>query len=139
MLGTWAEAAVSASTAGKASLRLRTCGGAVLFVNGAEAGWMAPYGRNLEAQQEFEVALVAGVNEIRIWFDDLAERDARYFFQLDYARRPGGRACDADFGGGCDRRRDGGSPGGHALRAPGLWRRRGGAGHGCSCAGRRWT
>ena len=88
MLGTWAETVVSASTAGKASLRLRTCGGAVLFVNGAEAGWMAPYGRNLEAQQEFEVALVAGVNEIRIWFDDLAERDARYFFQLDYLAGP---------------------------------------------------
>ena len=88
VLGTWAEATVSASTAGKALLRLRTCGGAVLSVNGVEAGWMAPYGRNLEAQQEFEVALVAGVNEIRIWFDDLAERDARYFFQLDYVAGP---------------------------------------------------
>lgn len=88
VLGTWAEAVVSASTAGKASLRLRTCGGAVLFVNGAEVGWMAPYGRNLEAQQEFETALVTGANEIKIWFDDLAERDARYFFQLDYLAGP---------------------------------------------------
>ena len=88
VIGTWAETVVSASTAGRASLRLRTCGGAVLFVNGAEVGWMAPYGRNLEAQQEFEVALVAGVNEISIWFDDLAERDARYFFQLDYLAGP---------------------------------------------------
>jgi hypothetical protein len=88
VLGTWAETTVSASTAGKASLRLRTCGGAVLSVNGVEAGWMAPYGRNLEAQQEFEIALVAGANEIRIWFDDLAERDARYFFQLDYVSGP---------------------------------------------------
>ena len=49
---------------------------------------MAPYGRNLEAQQEFAVDLIAGANEIRIWFDDLAERDARYFFQLDYLDGP---------------------------------------------------
>ena len=49
---------------------------------------MAPYGRNLEASQDFEVDLVAGANEISIWFDDLAERDARYYFQLDYLPGP---------------------------------------------------
>ena len=59
---------------------------------------MAPYGRNLEAAQDFEVELVAGANEISIWFDDLAERDARYFFQLDYLDGPGGRAGAADRG-----------------------------------------
>ena len=87
-IGTWAQTVIEAETAGRARLNLRTCGGAVLFVNGVEAGWMAPYGRNLEAQQEFAVDLIAGANEIRIWFDDLAERDARYFFQLDYLDGP---------------------------------------------------
>ena len=88
VIGTWACTMIDARSAGRAKLRLRTCGGAVLFVNGSETGWMAPYGRNLEAAQDFEVDLVAGSNEIRIWFDDLAERDARYFFQLDYLSGP---------------------------------------------------
>ena len=49
---------------------------------------MAPYSRNLEAKAEFDLALSAGRNEITIFFDDLAERDARYFFQLDYLSGP---------------------------------------------------
>jgi len=88
VLTTWAKTEIAAAVAGTAKLRLRTCGGAVLWVNGAEAGWMTPYTRNLEAAQEFEVALKAGGNEIAIFFDDLAERDARYFVQLDYVEGP---------------------------------------------------
>ncbi len=49
---------------------------------------MAPYERNLESAEEFRVALRAGRNEFRVWFDDLAERDARYYFQLDYLSGP---------------------------------------------------
>ncbi len=88
VLGTWAETEIEAAAAGEALLRLRTCGGAILFVNGAEAGWMAPYGRNLESAEEFRLVLKAGRNAVRIWFDDLAERDARYYFQLDYLSGP---------------------------------------------------
>lgn len=88
VIGTWARTIIAASTPGRARLRLRTCGGAVLFVNGAETGWMAPYGRNLEAEAAFEADLVAGANDITLWFDDLAERDARYYFQLDYLEGP---------------------------------------------------
>ena len=76
------------SLLGPATLRLSTCGGAILFVNGSENGFMAPYQRNLEAEQEFEVELAAGLNEIRVYFDDLAERDARFYFQLDYVEGP---------------------------------------------------
>src|SRR5262249_47305270 len=65
-----------------------TCGGAVLLVNGREVGWIADYVRNLEARREFAVELEAGENELRIYFDDLAERDARYFFQLDFVDGP---------------------------------------------------
>jgi hypothetical protein len=88
VISTWAKTEIAASSAGPATLRLRTCGGAVLFVNGSEVGWMAPYSRNLEAAQDFEIALKPGANEIAIFFDDLAERDARYFFQLDYLDGP---------------------------------------------------
>ena len=52
---------------------------------------MAPYQRNLESAAEFRVALKAGRNELRVWFDDLAERDARYYFQLDYLSGPAAR------------------------------------------------
>ncbi len=89
VLGTWARTTIDAKAAGLATLRLGTCGGAILFVNGQELGWMADYVRNLEVQRDFSVELRAGENEVMIWFDDLAERDARYFFQLDYLSGPG--------------------------------------------------
>ena len=88
VIGTWATTAIEAETAGEAVLRLGTCGGAVLFVNGAEVGFMADYVRNLEAKKDFTVSLKAGLNEISVFFDDLAERDARYFFQMDYVSGP---------------------------------------------------
>jgi hypothetical protein len=83
-IGTWARTFIEAEKGGAATLRLATCGGAILFVNGEETGWMAPYSRNLEADTVLQVMLNAGRNELLIWFDDLAERDARYYFQLDY-------------------------------------------------------
>ncbi len=88
VVGTWAETVIETAEAGTARLALHTCGGAILFVNDVEAGWMAPYGRNLETGDEFSVPLAKGANRIRIWFDDLAERDARYYFQLDYLAGP---------------------------------------------------
>lgn len=87
-LATWARTYLDVAEAGTAKIRLGTCGGAVLFLNGAELGWMAPYGRNLETKQEFELPLKAGLNEITLFFDDLAERDARYFYQMDYLSGP---------------------------------------------------
>lgn len=101
-LGTWAECVIRAETAGAARLALRTCGGAVLWVNGAEAGWMAPYKRNAESVAEFDVTLQAGDNTVRLWFDDLAERDARYYVQLDWLSGPAASAgipvaCSTDL------------------------------------------
>ncbi|WP_429811509.1 hypothetical protein [Ensifer sp. B1-9] len=92
-LATWARTSIEAETAGTATIRLGTCGGAVLFLNGTEIGWMAPYSRNLEAKAEFELPLNAGLNEVTIFFDDLAERDARYFFQFDYVSGPVARVA----------------------------------------------
>jgi len=87
-IATWARTVVEAQAAGPARFRLGTCGGAVIWLNGEEAGWMAPYSRNLEEKREFELPLLAGRNEIVIFFDDLAERDARYFIQFDYLSGP---------------------------------------------------
>ncbi|MFA1625010.1 hypothetical protein ACDY96_20145 [Rhizobium mongolense] len=87
-LATFARTFIAAEKAGTAKVRLGTCGGAVLWLNGNETGWMAPYSRNLEAKAEFDLPLEEGLNEVTIFFDDLAERDARYFFQLDYLDGP---------------------------------------------------
>lgn len=87
-LATWARTYIEADGPGTAKMRLGTCGGAVIWLNGAEIGWMAPYSRNLEAKQEFDLPLATGLNEVVIFFDDLAERDARYFFQFDYLSGP---------------------------------------------------
>ncbi|WP_246072253.1 hypothetical protein [Martelella lutilitoris] len=84
----WAETRIEAKTAGTARLKLSCCGGAILFVNGEEAGFMSVYQRNFETDQVFDVELKAGLNEIAVFFDDLAERDARYFFELDYCDGP---------------------------------------------------
>ncbi len=83
-----ARTSLVAESAGQARLRLATCGGAVLRVNGEEVGWLAPYTRNLEASADFEVELRAGHNELIVHFDDLAERDARFSFELTYLDGP---------------------------------------------------
>ncbi len=87
-LAAWAVTRIDAEAAGTARFRLVTCGGAVLFVNGAEAGWLAPYTRNREAEVELSAPLGAGANEIVLFFDDLAERDTRFYFQLDWLDGP---------------------------------------------------
>jgi hypothetical protein len=91
-VATFADCVIRADVAGVARLRLRTCGGAVIWVNGIEAGWMAPYKRNAETSTEVTVDLQAGDNQITVFFDDLAERDARYYIQLDYLDGPAGVA-----------------------------------------------
>ena len=90
VVATWARTVIRADHAGAALLRLTTCGGAVLFVNGVEAGWWADYKRNSESGADFHVDLRAGDNEITVFFDDLAERDARYFIRLGYLDGPTG-------------------------------------------------
>lgn len=92
-LAAWARTVIRADAAGPARLRLTTCGGAILFVNGAEAGWMAPYVRNYNSNAEFTVDLVAGDNEITVFFDDLAERDTRYLIRLDWLEGPAAQAA----------------------------------------------
>ncbi|MDO5528333.1 MAG: hypothetical protein Q4F71_02920 [Paracoccus sp. (in: a-proteobacteria)] len=87
-LAAWGRTTITASQAGDARLRLTTCGGAIIFVNGREAGWMAPYIRNYNTSEEFTAPLIEGENEITVFFDDLAERDTRYLIRLDWLDGP---------------------------------------------------
>jgi hypothetical protein len=89
----WARTFIEVEERGEAKFRLATCGGANLEVNGKNLGFMAPYSRNLENSAEFSANLIAGLNEVRIYFDDLAERDARFYFQLDYLQGPVARVA----------------------------------------------
>jgi hypothetical protein len=82
---TWAMTRIVAETAGPRTLRLTTCGAAILTIDGAEAGWMAPCMRNLDTAAEFTVDLSAGEHEIRVWLGDLCERDTRWWFRLEVA------------------------------------------------------
>lgn len=83
-VGAQAKTCLLAEKRGEYRFRLITCGGAVVTVNGTDVAWSAEYQRNLESQLEFTVELHAGLNDLCVWFDDLAERDIRFFFQLDY-------------------------------------------------------
>jgi hypothetical protein len=90
-LAAWARTKLDVRAAGTARLGLATCGGAVLFVNGREAGYLAPYVRNKEASVAIAVALEAGANWLEVFFDDLAERDTRFYVQLDWLEGPEAR------------------------------------------------
>lgn len=90
-----AETLIVADAAGRACLRLATCGGAVLRVNGAEVLWTAEYRRNFETAAEIEVDLVGGENRVELFLDDLAERDTRFYAQLDYLGGPVARQAIA--------------------------------------------
>ncbi len=82
-IATWARTRV-ASAGGTARFRLTTPGGAVLFANGAEAGWLAPYTRNYEDSTAIDVTLPEGATDLDVYFDDLAERDTRHFISLEW-------------------------------------------------------
>ena len=87
-LGGWARTAITAKSAGKAVLRLGICGAAKLFVNGEPAGWLAPASRNAMAEADFTVDLRESHNDIAVWFEDLAERDAVLRILLTFVSGP---------------------------------------------------
>ena len=92
-LRNWQRTAVHAERAGPARLRLGICGAAKLFVNGEAAGWLAPTIRNAMTKAEFDVTLREGGNEIAVWQEDLAERDAVIRILVEWVDGPPARAA----------------------------------------------
>jgi hypothetical protein len=78
----WAQTTIEADAALLARFRFATCGGALLRVNGKEVAALSRYQRNLEEAVEIDVKLRAGANLFEVWFGDLCERDARFYFEL---------------------------------------------------------
>jgi hypothetical protein len=84
LLKTWAVTTIRSTKLQKASFKLFTCGNVVLWINGEKVLQFSPYTRNEEKSIQFEALLQEGNNEFLVLFEDLAERDALYYFQLDY-------------------------------------------------------
>lgn len=86
-----AEALIVPQAAGSARLRLATCGGAILRVNGTIVLSMSEYRRNFENRAGIEVDLIAGENVVALYLDDLAERDTLFYAELVYEDGPAAR------------------------------------------------
>lgn len=87
-LSTFVRTVVVAQEAGQTTFELSTAGGAVLFVNGTERGFVAHYVRNLDTTTTLAAPLHAGENEVLVHLDDLAERDTRYGLRLVWRDGP---------------------------------------------------
>jgi hypothetical protein len=85
----WARTAVQAAAPQVARFRFVTCGGALLKVNGDDVAALTGYRRNFEEAMEVDVVLAAGRNQFDVWFGDLCERDARYYFELSLLKGEG--------------------------------------------------
>lgn len=75
---------IEVETSCKALFDLYTCGGIVIWVNGKEVIRFQPYTRNIGSKKEIELPLEAGINEIVVYADELAERDVFYYYELRY-------------------------------------------------------
>lgn len=64
-------------------LRLGTCGGLRIWVNGVEQVRYEPFLRNVESTCDVTLALETGDNAILLHAEDLAERDTNWFFGLE--------------------------------------------------------
>ncbi|TCU20174.1 hypothetical protein [Rhizobium sullae] len=64
-------------------LRLKTCGGVRIWVNGEETVRFEPFRRNVESSTDITLSLEAGNNQILVHTEDLAERDTTWFFELE--------------------------------------------------------
>ena len=85
----WAATTIESGTIQTPRFRFATCGGAIVRINGEEVAFLSRYRRNLEEAVELDVPLRAGANMIEVWFGDLCERDARYYFELSLLKGGG--------------------------------------------------
>lgn len=61
---------------------ITTCGRVCIWINGELKLDFRPYTRNHGSKTKVNLELQKGMNEILVYFDDLAERDVNFFFEL---------------------------------------------------------
>jgi hypothetical protein len=81
-LSRWARSELVAESACSIRLKITTCGGVRLWVNGALETVFEPYIRNSASETEITVSLRAGANELLVLAEDMAERDTNWFFEI---------------------------------------------------------
>lgn len=79
-----AKAGLRVPRAGLYPFMLYTCGGVKVWVNGVEQALFAPYTRNIAGSSLITLKLEEGYNEIKVYADELAERDVFFYFELRY-------------------------------------------------------
>lgn len=80
----WAKTQLYAPQSSNYRFRLTTCGGVYLWLDGEKVTEFKVYQRNKESAQEILLPLKKGKNELCVYFDDIAERDTYFYFQLQY-------------------------------------------------------
>jgi hypothetical protein len=83
-LAEWAVTTLLARARHQAVFRLRTAGRVKVWVNGVPVADFSPFTRNEPQGTSFVADLVEGANLLAIYHEDLAERDTRFDFRLDY-------------------------------------------------------
>lgn len=79
----WLRGGFRADSDRELMLRLKTCGGVRIFVNGVEQVRFEPFQRNRESVTDVTLALKAGDNDILVHTEDLAERDTFWFVEME--------------------------------------------------------
>ncbi len=83
-LSRWARTRLVPAEAGDHPLRLATCGGVHVWVDGTLVAAFEPYTRNEAQETDIVLPLKAGGSELVLLIEDMAERDTNYFAELTW-------------------------------------------------------
>ena len=81
---TYLKSYVTVPEGGEYPFSIATCGGVKLWVDGEEALSFSPYDRNIPHSTDFTISLSEGCHTFEIYMDELAERDAFFYFDFIY-------------------------------------------------------
>jgi hypothetical protein len=81
-LSRWLRTRLRPRVPGLHRFRLSTCGGVHIWVDGVLASRFEPFKRNKESVVEIELSLAAEGSDVVVLTEELAERDALWFFEL---------------------------------------------------------
>ncbi len=81
-LARWLKTELVPVRPGDHAFRLATCGGVRIWVDGVECAVFEPFRRNRESETEIRLPLKAGGSEVVVLTEELAERDALWYFEL---------------------------------------------------------
>ena len=78
------KSTVTVPESGNYPFSIATCGAIKLWVDGEEVITYAPYDRNIPHTKEFSIELTTGAHIFQLYMDELAERDAFFYFDFIY-------------------------------------------------------